>query len=126
MQNTVINDNNLKQQSSDVIDLLPLFQAVWYRKWTVIAFTFLVTLLAALFVSQIEPVYKATATLQIDQKKSQVVSIEELYGVDQSSEYLNTQFELIKSRAVAERVVEELNLVKHREFDPTQQKTTVI
>ncbi|MBO1923328.1 polysaccharide biosynthesis tyrosine autokinase [Thiomicrorhabdus sp. 6S3-12] len=122
LQQTNLNElpQSFNGYPADAIDLQGLWRTLWGRRWTIVSFTLLITVLSILIVSQMEPVYQATVTVQIEQKKSQVVSIEELYGIDQSSEYLNTQFELIKSRGVAERVVRELNLVKHREFDPTQ------
>ncbi|MBO1926356.1 polysaccharide biosynthesis tyrosine autokinase [Thiomicrorhabdus sp. 6S2-11] len=114
------NFSSSEQANNDVIDLLPIFKYLWARRWSIVSFTGLAVVLAVLIVSQMEPVYKATTSLQISSKEAQVVSVEELYGIDNSDEYLNTQFELIKSRTVAERVVQELNLVNHREFDPAQ------
>ncbi|GKT11816.1 MAG: polysaccharide biosynthesis transport protein [Thiomicrorhabdus sp.] len=114
-------------QNRDVIDLLPLFKMVWQKKWSIISIVFAVMLLAVLIVLNIIPTYRATATLLIEQKQSQVVSIEQVYGLDGgSSEYLQTQFELLKSRALAERVVKALNLTTHKEFDPRQQDAPLI
>ncbi|BBP44484.1 GumC family protein [Thiosulfativibrio zosterae] len=127
------NNNNLPTQinhnasnNSDVIDLLPLFQTVWRRKWSIVTIVFIVMLLTTLVVMSIIPTYRASTTMQIEQQEAKVVSIEQVYGIDNSSEYLQTQFELLKSRALAEKVVKLLNLTKHKEFDPAQQKPPLI
>lgn len=113
---------NTTQENSDVIDLLPLFQTVWRKKWSIISLVFIVMLLTTLVVMSIIPTYRASATMQIEQQEAKVVSIEQVYGLDSSSEYLQTQFELLKSRALAENVVKALKLTKHKEFDPEQQE----
>ena len=64
------------------------------------------------------PVYQATAVLQIEQEQAKVVSIEEVYGLDGGGDsYLNTQFEVLKSRSVLEKVVEKLKLASLAEFN---------
>src|SRR5690348_4011267 len=67
--------------------------------------------------------YRGTATLLIEQGKSKVVSIEEVYseGIIQR-EYLQTQVEILKSNELARRVVQKLSLAKHPDFDPRQQQ----
>lgn len=117
-QNLTLND---KSENNDVIDLLPLFQTIWRKKWSIFSLVFIVMILTYLFVMTIEPTYRATATLQIKQKETNVVSIEQVYGIDAGqTEYLQTQFELLKSRTIIEKVVTKLNLTKHKEFDPEQ------
>lgn len=108
-------------------DLLKLWQALWHRKWSILALVVVVVMLAVLAVLSITPTYRASATLLIEQKQAKVVSIEQVYGLDNtSSEYLQTQFELLKSRALAERVVKQLKLTTHPEFDPRQQPEPLI
>ena len=116
-----------QRDDSDEIDLLKLWNTIWRRKWSIIALTLVVAMVTVLVVLSITPIYRAAATLLIDQKQGNVVSIDQVYGLDGSgSEYLQTQFELLKSRSLAERVVRELELHKHPEFDPLQQKAPLI
>lgn len=117
----------MTQQLDDEIDLLQLWQTIWRRKWSILTLTLVVMMLAALVVLSMTPIYKASSTLLIEQKAAKAVSIEEVYGLDGgSSEYLQTQFELLKSRELAVRVVRELNLTTHPEFDPRQQPEPLI
>lgn len=115
------------EQDDDEIDLLKLWQTIWNRKWSIITLTLVVAMVAVLVVLSLTPIYRAAATLLIEQKQAKVVSIEQVYGLDGSgNEYLQTQFELLKSRSLAERVVRELGLTTHPEFDPRQQEAPLI
>ena len=114
-------------EKDDEIDLLKLWHSIWQRKFSIITLVFAVMLVATLIVLVVTPIYRATATLLIEQKAAKVVSIEQVYGIDSgTNEYLQTQFELLKSRALAERVVKKLNLLEHPEFDPRQQEEPLI
>ena len=102
----------------DVIDLRQYWLTVMRHKWGIMGFAFVVTLLAALAVFSLEPVYRATATLLIESKQAKVVSIEQVYGLDSSNnEYYLTQFEILKSRKLAEKVIQKYGLVEHPEFN---------
>ena len=67
------------------------------------------------------PSYRASATLLIEQGKTKVVSIEEIYsqGLIQR-EYYQTQVEILKSEDLARKVIQKLKLVTHPDFDPRQ------
>ena len=111
----------------DEIDLLKLWQSIWRRKWSIITLTFIVMMVSVLVVLSLTPIYRAASTLLIEQKQAKLGSIEQLYGLEGgSNEFLQTQFELLKARSLAERVVRELNLTTHVEFDPRQQPEPLI
>ena len=117
----------VQRDDDDEIDLLKLWNTIWRRKWMIIALTLAVTIITVLIVLTITPIYRASATLLIDQKQGNVVSIEQVYGIEGSGlDYLQTQLELLKSRSLAERVVTELQLVTHPEFDPRQQDAPLL
>ncbi|BBB28885.1 GumC family protein [Neptunomonas japonica] len=102
----------------DVIDLRQYWQTIMRHKWGIIGFAFIVTLLTALVVASLTPIYRATATLLIESQQANIVSIEEVYGLDGgNSEYFTTQFEILKSRNLAEKVVAKLDLVNHPIFN---------
>lgn len=111
----------------DEIDLLKLWHTIWRRKWSIITLTLIVMMVSVLVVMSLTPIYRAATTLLIEQKQAKVVSIEQVYGLEgNGNEYLQTQFELLKARSLAERVVRELNLTTHPEFDPRQQPEPMI
>nr|WP_245635176.1 polysaccharide biosynthesis tyrosine autokinase [Marinobacterium profundum] len=102
----------------DEIDLRQLWRTLMRNKWGIFGFAFVVTVLTTLVVFSMRPVYQATATLMFEGKKANVVSIEQVYGLDSSgSEYLLTQLEILKSRNIAEKVVTKLALQEHPEFN---------
>jgi capsular exopolysaccharide synthesis family protein len=76
--------------------------------------------LAAGFVATLltTPIYRASTTLQIDQEPAKIVAVESQqtpssYG---SEEFYQTQYGLLKSRSLAERVVANLNLADDPAF----------
>ncbi|MRI34307.1 lipopolysaccharide biosynthesis protein [Endozoicomonas sp. OPT23] len=105
-------------QDDDVISLREIFHVLTSHKWAIIGFTFAVTLIATLVVFSLTPIYQATTVLQIEQEQAKVVSIEEIYGLEGGGDsYLNTQFEVLKSRSVLEKVVNKLDLTSKPEFN---------
>lgn len=117
----------VSDEDDDEIDLLQLWHTVWRRKWSIATLVVIVVMLTALVVLSITPIYRAVATLLIEQKAAKVVSIEQVYGLEGTgNEYLETQFELLRSRSLAERVVRQLSLTTHPEFDPRQQPEPLI
>src|SRR5688572_20851423 len=79
-------------------NLLDYWRAISKRQWSILGLTFLVAILAWLVVSSMRPQYRATATILIEQGKSKVVSIEEVYSQGAAQrEYHQTQVEILKS-----------------------------
>jgi capsular exopolysaccharide synthesis family protein len=105
----------------DTLDIVEYWRAIAKRRWSILGLTVLVAVLAALAVSNMRPQYRATTTLLIEQGKSKIVSIEEIYsqGLIQR-EYYQTQVEILKSEDLARKVVERLKLTSHPDFDPRQ------
>ena len=89
------------------------------RKWFVLGVTALITVLAAIAVNLMTPIYRATTTLMIENNNRKFLSIEDLYGVPANTrESFQTQAEFMKSRDVAQRVVTALDLSTNEMFDP--------
>ncbi|WP_221800653.1 GumC family protein [Oceanobacter mangrovi] len=103
----------------EVIDLMHYWRVFRRHLSKIIALTVVATAIAVLVVMSMTPIYQATTTLLIEAEQAKVVSIEEVYGLDgKSSEYFETQFEILKSRELAKRVALELDLVNNPEFNP--------
>ncbi|MEH6447374.1 MAG: polysaccharide biosynthesis tyrosine autokinase [Oleispira sp.] len=103
----------------EVIDLAHYWLVVRRQFKKILALSIVATLISVLVVLSLTPIYKATSTLLIEANESKVLSIEEVYGLSgNGSEYFLTQFEILKSRDMAKRVVEALELVKVAEFNP--------
>jgi succinoglycan biosynthesis transport protein ExoP len=111
-------DNNLSNSQEDAIDLRHYWHVISRFKWGIIGLAVAVTLAAVFFVSAMRPVYTASATLMIEQKQGKTLtSLDDVYGSDiTGKEYLQTQFEILKSRELAARVVRELNIAEHPDY----------
>ena len=101
-----------RQEDSDEIDLLAYWRILAKRRWLVlgiIAGTVAIALLATLMAT---PVYRATAVLQMEKQGTQVVQVEGIQPGEEggNADFLQTQYELLKSRSLAERVANELDL----------------
>ncbi|MDP5133588.1 MAG: Wzz/FepE/Etk N-terminal domain-containing protein, partial [Paraglaciecola sp.] len=117
MQNNVEHqDTKLFQQ--DVIDLGQYWHTIMRFKWRIISLSVLITILVALVVMSITPRYIASAKLLIESNEAKVLSIQEVYGLDASrKEYFQTQHEILRSRKVAENVVQKLNLTEQDNYN---------
>lgn len=108
-----------KLLSTGNIDFSQYIQIVRQYMWRIVSLAVLITILVALFVLSITPIYKSSATLLIESEQAKVLSIEEVYGLDSSrKEYFQTQYEILKSRQIAEKVVRKLGLDTDPLFDP--------
>ena len=108
-----------KASAVEVIDLKHYWHVVRRQLKKIIALSVVATIIAVLVVLSLTPKFSATTTLLIESEEARILSIEEVYGMQGNSrEYLLTQFEILKSRALAERVVKELNLVNQPEYNP--------
>src|SRR4051794_21219283 len=81
----------------DTLDIVEYWRAIGKRRWSILGLALLVAVLSYLVVSAMRPSYRGTATLLIEQGKSKVVSIEEVYSQGFASrEYFQTQVEILK------------------------------
>ncbi len=103
---------------ADEVGLSELLRPLWQRRWHIIFFTLLMTLVVAAYISQLKPSYKASAILQIGSNKpNSTLSIDDAFHESNASkEQIQTQFELLRSRKFAERVVARLKLATNKEF----------
>lgn len=120
MNNPLLTTNTLPIQSDDeVLDLMAIVHSLWGRKWIIMTLSVVVAVLVGLWVGAKPPVFEARATLLIEQGESSVVSIQNVYTEGYRGwEYMQTQFELLRSRTIAERVVRRLELNNIERFEP--------
>lgn len=105
------------------LDFVEYWRSVRKRKWAIMAFALVVTLLAGVTAFVMTPIYEAKTTLLIETSKQKVVGIEDVYsGMGASREYFQTQVEIIKSRDVALKAIVKLRLYDDLAFDPRAPK----
>jgi capsular exopolysaccharide synthesis family protein len=108
-----------EEEEEGALNLRAYWAVVMRRKWTVLTFFAIVVVAAMTATYLTTPIYRASTTLQIDAEELNIVKYEQVTqqqsGTD-ISEYMRTQHEVLRSRANAERVVNELNLTEHPAF----------
>jgi succinoglycan biosynthesis transport protein ExoP len=105
----------LVDQNRDLNQLIATFR----RRSRVFAAVLVVLFAAVVIVTfQMTPRYTATATVMIDTRKHDVSNIEEVMsGLPADSSAVDTEVEILKSRTLAERVVDTLKLDNDPEFN---------
>lgn len=79
----------------------------------------LVFSLVAVFTFQARPVYSTGASVIIDVRETNVVDVGSvLSGLAPDAAVVDTEVEIIRSRTLAEKIVQKLNLVESPEFNP--------
>ncbi len=119
---------SLERQADDEDDasaltLSDLLGMVLKHKWTLLLVVLVSTSIAGINTFLLRPTYRATTVLQIDRAPARVVDFNRgNVDVEQASvdEYLGlkTQYELLRSRSLAERVIDELQLDRSRGVPP--------
>ena len=119
-------DELAPKRVEETLDFVEYWRAISKRRWSIVGLTVVVTILSLLIANNMRPLYRATATLLIEQGKSKIVSIEEIYNQGMiQREYYQTQVEILKSEELARKVVRKLNLVAHPDFDVRQVPPTL-
>ncbi len=101
-------------------DLLAWWKVIRKRRWTVL--TAFSVLFVTVLVGSIEekPVYRAKALIEIDKENPSVANPQELFLLDEVSDaYLETQYKVLASDDLAERVIHQLGLNRQAEFLPS-------
>ena len=111
------------EASRELIDLDKYLHVVKKHWLKVAIFSGVVAVISAIATMSMTPIYKATATLKIEDTPNAVVSIEQIVGIDSSKQdYHKTQYEVLKSDRIAQMVM--LNLSANNKAPTnTEQKT---
>jgi capsular exopolysaccharide synthesis family protein len=89
-----------------------LYMAV-KRRWLISSITLVFLVLGGVQTFLVTPLYRATVRIQIEREPVKIVESGTTTPVELgNSDFLRTQYELIKSRALAERVVSSLHLAE--------------
>lgn len=94
-----------------------IFQTLLRRRWLILAVLVIGVSIAAALTLMRVPQYRASATLEVQRQQTQIIEgadVEPTTIAD--AEHMATQYELLKSRALAERVAEVLDLPADERF----------
>lgn len=103
----------------DIIDLRQYFRVLNRYKWGILGLAIAMSVLVGVVTFSMTPIYNAQATLLIESSDAEVVSIEEVYGLESASdEYFQTQFEILKSRSLIGETIKKAKLLSNKTFSP--------
>lgn len=106
-------------EDDDEIDLGQLFRTLWRGKWFIGLMTAVAIFIGGYYayVAAV-PVYTATASVALDSRQSQVIDFESVVsGLSGDQASINTELEVLKSRGLARKLVQALDLTKDPEFN---------
>ncbi|MEM9098473.1 MAG: polysaccharide biosynthesis tyrosine autokinase [Pseudomonadota bacterium] len=100
------------------LDFNAMLTALQRRKWSVILITTVFVALAVWHLRSVTPLYPAEATVVLDTKDDQVIDIQAV-STGLSSDYfaINTEVEVLKSRRLIGRLVDDMKLVEDPDFN---------
>jgi len=104
------------------VDLLNYWRALVTRRWTILAI--LVTSMAVTLIWTLKqtPIYQASTTIEIDRDTPDVLPFKDAYEAQTAADdTLHTEFEVLRSRTLARRVIEQLHLDNSEEFKTGEQ-----
>lgn len=124
-------DNALMVKQSQIAvaeenGIVQTFRQYWIllrkHQWRILGFSVVTTTLSALVIFSLTSIYQAEATLLIESRDAKIVSIEEVYNLGGAvrNEYFFTQFEILKSRELAEKVIAKLKLTENPLFNSAE------
>jgi len=109
----------MPKPSEDVIDLHQLFGVIRRRANVILGCVVLGTVLATVWIFQLTPRYTAEATVMLDTRKNQMVDFTSLMaGLSGDQSVVRSEMEILKSRALADKVAEKLNMDSWPEYNP--------
>ncbi|MDB6164625.1 MAG: exopolysaccharide biosynthesis protein [Xanthomonadaceae bacterium] len=111
------------ERDEDEVDLLEYWRILRDRKWLIVAVAGSILALTLVLTLLTTPIFRASSTLQIDRETIKVVDVGGLTPADSpyDEDFYQTQYELLKSRSLALRVIQDLKLVDNPQFNPIVQ-----
>lgn len=98
-------------EDEDGFDFWATVYMLWRRKWLMLAIVFVGVLASIILNLQTMPLYRAVTTIEIQEQEQQILeqgSLSVTGNID--NEFMETQFALLRSRSLAERVADMLDL----------------
>lgn len=106
------------------VTLAEYWHAIVSRRWLIAGITILVAAAVLIGTLLTTPQYRATTTLQINRDAMNVVNIENLMPAESpmDRDFYETQYELLRSRTLAQEVIRKTHLADHPAYKDIAQK----
>lgn len=105
----------------DEIDLFQILRTLWRGRLTILAAVIVAMLAAGYYVFGVAvPKYKATAEMSLQIRTEKIIDLESvLSGLSADKASINTEMEVVTSRQLIGRLVDDLDLMSDPEFNAT-------
>ncbi len=111
--------NYAPYQEEKQVHLRDYWKVIMKRRWIIIALFLIVLIASAVGTFTTKPIYRGTATIQINRENPQIVDFKDLFAIDtMEMDYYQTQYKILESRSLARRVIQALKLSEHPDFQP--------
>src|SRR4030067_3470532 len=107
----------LDYEPEEEVHLRDYLSVILKRKWIVLTFFISVVVTTAILTFMATPLYKSTVVIKIDKESHNVLSFKGIQTGSTVDSY-ETQYEILKSRILAEKVIKMLSLDKNSDFMP--------
>jgi capsular exopolysaccharide synthesis family protein len=96
------------------------YWSIVQKRWKVALSIVVVVALGTFIASELaKPLYKSAIQIQIEKENQNQLTVEDLFGIASSDqEFLQTQYVLLKSRGLAEKVIDDQKLLSDPDFYP--------
>jgi succinoglycan biosynthesis transport protein ExoP len=111
-------DANLPFEEEETANLRDYWIVLCKYRWTIVAFLLPIVLISGISLWWMPPLYTATTTLHIENRSPNIMGMPEAFtlGGINLDQYYQTQLNLLKSRSLAARVIQDLGLVQDPRF----------
>ena len=106
----------------ETIDLAHYWRVVRRHKWGILSITLIAVIIGALYALSATPIYQARTVLLADPIQPNVNTQNQYVNTALVYLFYETQYEIIKSRTVAERAVDKLDLVEKYKQEQQQRE----
>jgi polysaccharide biosynthesis transport protein len=106
-----LRDDRQTNPDDDIVTLREVLGVLVRQRWLIVGLFFLVMAIGLAILFSRTPMYRAGATLEFQRTEMQIIQGSEVQPATVAdAEFMNTQFALLRSRGLAERVAEVLDL----------------
>jgi uncharacterized protein involved in exopolysaccharide biosynthesis len=109
------------------LDIRSLSRGLWRRAWLPVLLAILAAVATYLGLGYVEPLYTADTSILIEERESPLTrprdAVEPRADFDEPA--IQSQVEVIRSREIAEAVIDRLDLTRRPEFDPATRPSLV-
>jgi len=123
----LLDSSSEKKEDETELDLLDAWRIIVKRSWTILTCLFIIVVAVVTATCLMTPIYRSTLTLQIEREPPKIVqyqaSVESEPDTYQGYEsFYKTQYELLKSRSLAQRIIDLLGLSENPIFIGKEQE----